>query len=269
MFLYLKNILSLIKVNYQEKYADFKNKKKIQKNPQIRKQLDALKKNGFIVIENFYTTEICEEIKKEIDQIILKYGDKLEIDNEGADHRVWGAERVSAIIKKFHDDKLLQEIAEAYTKTPIVNHMTLAAKLIYKSSNKGSGGGWHRDSAHEQQFKSILYLSDVTIDNGPYQYLSRSHKLRNVLRSFKYEKEKRFRSGDLDKFVNEYRIPIETITAKAGTLILTDTRGIHRGMPIEKGERYALTNYYVGVHRHNRFKEYFDSLIKFPPSVSL
>ena len=34
-----------------------------------------------------------------------------------------------------------------------------------------------------------------------------------------------------------------TVTAKAGTLLVADTRGIHRGQPIEQGERYALTVY--------------------------
>jgi hypothetical protein len=38
---------------------------------------------------------------------------------------------------------------------------------------------------------------------------------------------------------------VKTFFAPAGSLILVDTRGIHRGRPLYKnGERYALTNYY-------------------------
>ena len=37
---------------------------------------------------------------------------------------------------------------------------------------------------------------------------------------------------------------ILTIKAKAGALILVDTSLIHRGKPLQKKKRYAMTNYY-------------------------
>jgi hypothetical protein len=45
---------------------------------------------------------------------------------------------------------------------------------------------------------------------------------------------------------------------------LVDTRGIHRGMPIKTGNRYALTNYFSALHRKDDFQDYFGKMIKFP-----
>ena len=39
---------------------------------------------------------------------------------------------------------------------------------------------------------------------------------------------------------------------KAGTLLLVNTTGIHRGRPLKAGSRYALTNYYYHPHQIDR-----------------
>ena len=44
------------------------------------------------------------------------------------------------------------------------------------------------------------------------------------------------------------KFKIKTLNASAGTLILVDTSLIHRGCPILKGVRYALTNYYFPIN---------------------
>ena len=55
--------------------------------------------------------------------------------------------------------------------------------------------------------------------------------------------KRRFNEEEVRKMEEYSNENIQTLTGKAGTLILVDTRGIHRGKPIEEGERYALTNY--------------------------
>ena len=44
----------------------------------------------------------------------------------------------------------------------------------------------------------------------------------------------------------------KTILGKMGTLILVDTSTLHRGSPIKKGTRYALTNYYYTINQINK-----------------
>ena len=124
---------------------------------------------------------------------------------------------------------------------------TTAARAILGEWLGGSGGGWHRDDADAKQTKAILYLSDVEMENGPFQFIEGSHKPWDIYRmAFKYNfsfGQNRFTDQELEKVIQDQPNRLKTFTGKAGTLILTDTRGLHRGMPIRKGERYALTNY--------------------------
>ena len=55
-------------------------------------------------------------------------------------------------------------------------YFTLAGHLKFESNNLGSGGGWHRDSPFTNQIKTIVYLTDVSSNNGPFEYLVGSHK---------------------------------------------------------------------------------------------
>ena len=54
--------------------------------------------------------------------------------------------------------------------------MTMANKVSYIKNNEGSGGGWHKD-AYYTQFKSILYLTDVNNENGPFELIRNSNKI--------------------------------------------------------------------------------------------
>ena len=64
----------------------------------------------------------------------------------------------------------------------------------------------------------------------------------------------RFSEEDIKSLSNEKKI---TLTGNAGTLILFDGSLIHRGTPILKGKRYALTNYYFPKKDFNNLIEKF------------
>ena len=55
----------------------------------------------------------------------------------------------------------------------------------------------------------------------------------------------RFQERDVERIVEGDAQRLVTFPAPAGTLIAADTTGIHRGAPLAKGVRYALTNYYL------------------------
>ena len=119
--------------------------------------------------------------------------------------------------------------------------------------NGSSGGGWHRD-AFLSQFKAMLYLTDVNSENGPFQLLPGSHKLRNVMRAIHKGGLRHWQDRLFDKEVERVEATLgikrKTFTGKAGTLILFNSTCIHRGKPIETGERSALTNYYFPIGRN-------------------
>ena len=64
----------------------------------------------------------------------------------------------------------------------------------------------------------------------------------------------RFSEDEISEIVSHMDTEVTSYTAKKGTVILADVRGLHRGMPIEEGLRYAVTNYYV--HSNDEVDEY-------------
>ena len=64
-------------------------------------------------------------------------------------------------------------------------------------------------------------------------------------------------SEDEIKLIEKDQGPRVTITGKAGTVVVFESSTLHRGRPIELGERLALTNYYYP--QNAKRKEIFDN----------
>jgi hypothetical protein len=209
-----------------------------------------LRCQGYYVVRNYWPAARCEAVRAEIDRLIQKYRSQIWVDAVESDHRVIGADRVSPLVAEFYHDELCTGVVRAYEKSDHISGHTLAAKLVYREGNPGSGAGWHRDRPDRRQTKAILYLSDVEEADGPFQYLAGSHRPAQMLRDLVREgfefNQSRFEPAQVDALVRRKPDRVATITGAAGTLLLVDTRGIHRGMPMTRrdGVRYALTNYY-------------------------
>lgn len=167
------------------------------------------------------------------------------IDDDGADSRIYGYELADEKLDRALL-RLVEKIFKGYVKGNQMFAFVLAGILKETKSNLGSGGGWHRDTVFGKQLKLIVYCSDVTKSNGPFQYIQCSHKwyhkifismlLRKSPRSFRYSETE-------VAVLKRFGYKITECTARAGTLIIADTTGLHRGKPIEKGVRLALTYY--------------------------
>jgi len=207
-----------------------------------------IRDKGFIVLEDYYTPEKCDSVISDIDNLLVKYNDRIVSDNLSADKRLFGAERHSELINGFFSDPFLNQIRDCYYKTTKFYGCTLGARIDAVKGNLGSGGGWHRDAVYGTQLKAILYLTDVNETNGPFQYLIASHNKSSKLEAIKKcgigFNQNRLDQAIIDKLVNENAYELVTFTAKKGTLLIVDTTGIHRGKPITEDCRYALTNYW-------------------------
>ena len=81
--------------------------------------------------------------------------------------------------------------------------------------------------------KVFIFLNDVNIDNGPHVFIEGSHK------SLKQQfwRDGRFDNNEVDEF---YPDASRTFTAKAGDILIVDTIGLHKGMPLKRGHRDLL-----------------------------
>ncbi len=210
--------------------------------------LELLKTKGVAVVPGFYDSETCDSLAEITQELLSAHEGKVRVSSNGADQRLFGANRASEKIHSFYSDSFILNQLMTYEKATQVEGFTLAAKISASEDNLGSGNGWHRDRISSRQTKGIVYLTDVGEENGPFEFVEGSHKSSSIIWDhFKenWESDKyRFTDEEIAGFLKANKDAYKTFVAKKGTLILVDTRGIHRGKPLKEGERIALTNYY-------------------------
>jgi phytanoyl-CoA dioxygenase PhyH len=228
----------------------------------------ALRQRGILVVPGFYSRAQCARAIAEFQRLEQAYPEHV---HRRSDRRLFAANRASRVMAEFADQREIVALAREFYARPAVSCITLAAHLPFSENNGGSGEGWHRDS-HRPQFKSILYLTDVSEETGPFQLVPGSHRTVDMLIDTAFERLEPRRTRLTDEQVasivrRRYARGIDTLTGEAGTLILVNTSAIHRGKPIERGERYALTNYYYGeVPLPEKMERHFAPLLPFVPA---
>jgi hypothetical protein len=194
--------------------------------------------DGLAVRNNDLNPGACATIRQKMDELIEAKVDDLWVDPEGADHRIWHFERYYPDVKKLIDfDGTVGEVAK-YVGRRVIAAYLMANKINAVPNNLGSGGGLHRDSAYTHQVKVIWYLNDVTMDNGPFAYARQSASLRSVLFD-----AKPIGATRLDYVADRFLPNMVTVIGNAGTRLSADTMGVHQGLPIRLGSRYAMTLY--------------------------
>lgn len=208
----------------------------------------SLAKDGLVAIDDFFSEEKCQRLRDKIDFYIDSNDVNLWRDECGADNRVYFINEIDEEFKEFYEHPAIRRALKDYTGLKKPKGMLLAARIDAKDGNLGSGGGWHRDSPISHQFKAICYLNDVDTDNGPFMYIKGSHAKQCIFKDYLYQRLKpgasRFNDSELGDYLRSSRQESYEATAKAGTLLFADTKGIHRGKPISKGSRYVLFCYF-------------------------
>ena len=154
-------------------------------------------------------------------------------------------------VEYFATDERLLEAAQQYYGQPVA-YQTTVAQITFSGATPTRD--WHIDSA-KKQFKAFLYLSDVGMADGPFQYMPGSHIADNRMQGVIDRVKKRgvrpnaegVRPSDvLFADMHGRMYSHANYPGAAGTVILADTRGAHCGAtPAAGHQRFALVNYYV------------------------
>jgi hypothetical protein len=113
-------------------------------------------------------------------------------------------------------------------------------ETLYTPDGTGSGNGWHFDSTFHQR-KFIFYLSDVGRENGPFEYVPSTYSL-PFIRSLLI---KNIFTKDILRYqeIGELENDVKQILGNKGSGYFISTSLLHRGAPVDKGFRKALTFY--------------------------
>jgi ectoine hydroxylase-related dioxygenase (phytanoyl-CoA dioxygenase family) len=136
-------------------------------------------------------------------------------------------------------DQSLHEIAKQYLECePVQDLVTMWwSTSINTEASSVAAQQFHFDSDRIKFLKLFVYLTDVDESNGPHIYIPTSHKrLPATLR----------RDGrHSDMVVKDYYQREMVVTGKRGLVFLADTRGLHKGLPLESGQRLIFQTEYA------------------------
>jgi hypothetical protein len=198
-------------------------------------------RSGILVKKSYISSESSEILRVAIDDSLNRNVAVWESD-DGSDSRIYGFESIFDFSLLSLDVNSMREFGEKYLGKKLKYYIVVAGRLSAVDGNIGSGGGWHRDSPFRHQFKVIIYLSCVSASKGPFQYIVHSHKLKEKVRLGGVGNSKTRFSEELVSTISAAEV--QEMVGSPGDAIFVDTRGIHRGRPIEDGVRYAITFYF-------------------------
>ncbi len=151
-------------------------------------------------------------------------------------------------------DRLLK-IAENYIQTP-VGYNTFSCDLTNPCASETNQRRWHVDHEDRRMLKVIVYLNDVDIESGPFEYLN-LEATKFIYEKLSFREKHGFLTHDqlLSRLAECSSCEINACLGKAGTVIFVDTaRLFHRGKPTTKKSRQAAFFGYISRRPSNPFR---------------
>lgn len=240
----LKNVIYCL-VDYIIK--KFSKKLIFEKN--VLEATSYLESEGVFISELLIDKFWCEILRNEIDKNLASNNVLVWTGFLQADKRIFGMEKFSTIAQEILENRIIEVSLNLYKGQKHSHRFNMAARISFAEGNLGSGEGWHRDWSDYHQAKSITYLSEVDSNSGPFEYITKSHNIKSILRDWV-----KYRISPFSWQINEIKVNkiIQNephryikVLGPPGLTLLADMRGIHRGRPLGKNcSRYAITNYY-------------------------
>lgn len=210
-----------------------------------------LARNGVAVVRGFWNRERALALRDRLERLLVPETDREFAsgaylrcwDTRATDHgvrRIYHIEREVAEVAAFRHSEFVTRVVAGAARVPFHSGV-----LMYQHNTRTNENtrGYHVD-AFSKQFKSFLYLDDVDVANGPFTYVAGSHRarltrLKRQMFASGSEPATSFDERDLGNRVTAAQM----ICGPAGTLIIADVRGFHRGAPQRTGSRSVLVNY--------------------------
>ena len=221
-------------------------------DPHLSKNMD---ESGYHVFRNRIPATVCESLRDKIDE--LSQAKDVEINYQASEHRIWQAADKAS---EFYSFQSLSNslIPKLYGRASPAHNVLAIRNRPVPPDTERMQTRWHLDS-FQKQLKLFAFLSDVTEDSGPLEFIPGTHKtsfkwrhaiplgyykLTDIPSYFQGKRSWQFiHNQTIDKIRTAGYEP-KPMVAEAGTVMLVDTSAIHRARPCLSGERYAVTVYH-------------------------
>ncbi|RYY21627.1 MAG: phytanoyl-CoA dioxygenase [Chitinophagaceae bacterium] len=226
-------------------------------NPDLQQKILNWSKAGHICLDRFFTSELCDQVNAEIDQ--LMDSGRLQFTNG---NKLMFAHKLSPLVENITKDERLVRLLEFLLDKKVIPFQTI-------NFISGSGQRAHSDSIHMTTYPLgyliavWIALEDVHTDNGPLFYFPGSHRLPFLLNEGFNEGETFLTLGKknytdyedvLESLVEKNGFSRQEFYARKGDVFIWHANLVHGGSPINNP---SLTRKSMVIHY------YADDVIKY------
>jgi hypothetical protein len=145
----------------------------------------------------------------------------------------------SPVIQSLMADEALIAVAQAYLKAPpVLDDVSLWWSTAQPNPDPDVGQLYHFDLDRIRWLKFFFYITDVTPENGPHRFVRGSHRRFGIPHALRSLGSVRLTDAQVAQAYSPS--DIVEFTGQAGTIIAEDTRGLHKGRHVERGDRLVL-----------------------------
>ena len=219
-------------------------------NQELEKAESHLKKEGFVVFENILTPELCEEFIK----MSLKIpGITRVMDGEKGERKSMYFDRnnpqsvrfdysasdlvSNEIVQKLISDESIFDFAQRYLgAAPILDLVAMWWHTTFSDlADKQAAQWFHFDMERVKWIKFFFYITDVDENSGPHTFVPKTHSKFGIPSKLRRRGYVRLADSEVEEYfpVKEWK----EFVGKRGTLIVEDTRGLHKGKHCKSGDR--------------------------------
>ena len=143
----------------------------------------------------------------------------------------------SEAVQELMADRSINALAEAYLNAkPVLDTVNMWWTTAYSSKpDRAAAQLYHFDMDHIRWVKIFIYLTDMTTEAGPHCFVAGTHRSGTIPQRFLSQGYARLSDSDIAASFPA-RDVIEFL-GKRGTIIVEDTRGLHKGKPALRGDR--------------------------------
>jgi hypothetical protein len=140
------------------------------------------------------------------------------------------------LIQKLMADRSFIAVAQNYLRSqPVVDVVAMWWNVASPHPDKEAAQYWHFDMDRIKWLKFFVYLTDVGPENGPHSFVRRSHRSGEIPSSLLKKGYSRLTDDEVSTTYSADRF-VEFV-APRGTVIAEDTRGLHKGKHVTRGDR--------------------------------
>jgi hypothetical protein len=146
----------------------------------------------------------------------------------------------NADVQRLMGDHSLVAVAQSYLRSkPVLDVMGMWWHTAFGDGPDAEAAQfYHFDMDRIKWLKFFIYLTDVGPENGPHCFIEGSHRAGGIPPSILEKGYSRLTDEEVSSSYSADRI-VE-FTAPRGTIIAEDTRGLHKGKHVAKGDRLML-----------------------------